>query len=102
MISSSAKVVRLSRLERALRGPMCTDILSPRASMLSGVARMALASLALLLVEASAITLPLDHPPYELKSKCVWQDIPGKQTNMGSRWTPSWNSTSYHQMEREW
>ena len=37
-----------------------------------------------------------------LKNICAWQDILGKQTNMGSWWTPSQNSTLCHQMEREW
>jgi len=30
------------------------------------------------------------------------QDILGKQTNMGSRWTPSRNSISYLQMVHKW
>src|SRR5229473_6138158 len=57
MTSSSAKIIGLSRLERASPGPTCIDILSPRVSMLLEVAWTVLVSLASLSVEASAVPL---------------------------------------------
>jgi hypothetical protein len=45
---------------------------------------------------------PIYRRSYELKRICVRQDILGKQTSMGSLWTPSRNSTLYRQMERKW